>query len=382
MRIALLAPTYWPEVTRGSERVVHDLAVLLAERGHDVTLLSSHRGPGSVSVEEGVRVVRDRRPPRVERLRFYEDHVEATPALFARLVAGRFDVAAAFHNASAWAAVRAHRFGGPPVAFCYHGLPTRFYLVERRYRIELMRAAIAGSAATAVLSEAAATAMRRWLQCEPRVLPAGIFTERFAIANGQKLAEPTLVCAASLGDPRKRAQLLFDAFARLRERLPDVRLQVVATRDPVLSGQPVKLPEGAELVDPDANGRGDGLPRVYATATASVLPAVGEAQGLVLLESLAAGTPAVAARSGAGPETLNSEQVGVLFEPDDEASLVEALEGGLKLAADPATAAACRTRAADFDWSRRIGAYEALLAEVAATGRAGRRGRRVSLRRA
>jgi glycosyltransferase involved in cell wall biosynthesis len=379
MRIALLSPTYWPEVTRGSERVVHDLAVQLAERGHEVTLLSSHPGRGSVAVEEGVRVVRDRRPQRGERLRFYEDHVEAAPALFARLVAGDFDVAAAFHNASAWAAVRAHRFGGPPVAFCYHGLPTRFYLVERRYRIELMRAAIEGSAATAVLSEAAAIAMRRWLQCEPRVLPAGIFTERFAV-EAPKPAAPTLICAASLGDPRKRAGLLFSAFSRLRERRPEARLQVVATSDPVLSRRPVELPDGAELVDPDANGSGDGLPRLYAGATASVLPAVGEAQGLVLLESLAAGTPAVAARSGAGPEALDSERVGVLFEPDDEDSLVAAVERGFALGADPATAAACRARAAEFDWSRRIGPYEDLLAEVAATGGAGRRG--LSLRRA
>jgi glycosyltransferase involved in cell wall biosynthesis len=375
MRIALLAPTYWPEVTRGSERVVHDLSIQLAARGHEVTLLSSHPGARSVAVEEGVRVVRDRRPPRVERLRFYEDHVEAAPALFARLVSSDFDVAAAFHNASAWAAVRAHRLGGPPVAFCYHGLPTRFYLVERRYRIELMRAAIEGAAATAVLSEAAAVAMRRWLQCEPRVLPAGIFTKRFAVEAPAPSA-PTLLCAASLGDPRKRAQLLFDAFRRLRERVPDVRLHVVATRDPVLSRRPVELPDGAEVVDPEANGRGDGLPLLYAGATASVLPAVGEAQGLVLLESLAAGTPAVAARSGAAPEALDSDRVGVLFEPDDEDSLVEALERGLDLAADPANAAACRARAAEFDWSQRIGPYEDLLQEVAATGGVRRRGLR------
>jgi glycosyltransferase involved in cell wall biosynthesis len=378
MRIALLAPTYWPEVTRGSERVVHDLAVTLTDRGHDVTLLSSHPGPGALAVEEGVRVIRDRRPPRLERLRFYEDHVEAAPALFARLVRGQFDVAAAFHNASAWAAVRAHRFGGPPVAFCYHGLPTRFYLVERRYRIELMRAAIDGSAATAVLSEAAAVAMRRWLQCEPRVLPAGVFTERFAV-EAPAPAQPTLLCAASLGDPRKRAQLLIGAFTRLRRRIPDARLQVVTTRDPVLSRRPVELPEGAELVDPSANGRGDGLARLYAGAMASVLPAVGEAQGLVLLESLAAGTPAVAARSGAGPETLDTDSVGALFEPDDEDSLVEALERGLALADDPATADACRARAAQFDWSRRVGPYEELFEEVA---RSGGRGRGLSLRRA
>ncbi len=312
-------------------------------------------------------------------MRFYEDHVETTPALFARLAAGRFDVAAAFHNASAWAAVRARRVGGPPVAFCYHGLPTRFYLVERRYRIELMRSAITGAAATAVLSDAAAVAMRRWLQCEPRVLPAGIFTERFAVEKVTP-PQPTLVCAASLGDPRKRADLLFAAFSRLRERVPDARLQVVATQDPVLSRRAIELPEGAEWAEPADGAEADRVAHLYAGATASVLPAVGEAQGLVLLESLAAGTPAVAARSGASPEALNSDQVGRLFEPDSEDSLVDALEDALRLGTDPATAAACRDRAAAYDWSARIGPYEELLAEVAATGP--RRARRLmALRR-
>ena len=372
MRVALLAPTYWPEVTRGSERVVHDLAVLLADRGHDVTVLTAHPGASAVADEEGVRVIRDRRPPRPDRLRFYEDHVETTPTLAARLVAGSFDVAAAFHNASAWAAVRARRFGGPPVAFCYHGLPTRFYLVERRYRIELMRAATAGSAATTVLSEAAAQAMRRWLQCEPRVLPAGIFTDRFAVDRVAP-PQPTLVCAASLGDPRKRAGLLFGAFSRLRERMPSARLWVVATRDPVLSRRAIELPDGAEWVEPDSGSVGDRVARLYAGATASVLPAIGEAQGLVLLESLAAGTPAVGANSGASPEALDSESIGRLFEPDDENSLVDALEGVLELGADPATAAACRARAAEYDWSKRIEPYESLLAEVASSAPRGRR---------
>jgi len=368
VRIALLAPTYWPEVTRGSERVVHDLAVLLAGRGHDVTLLTSHPGAGTVTVEEGVRVVRDRRPRKLDRLRFYEDQVETAPAQIARMIRGDFDVAAAFHNASAWAAVRARRLGGPPVAFCYHGLPTRSYLVDRRYRIEMMRAAIDGAAMTTVLSEAAAVAMRRWLQCEARVLPAGIFTESFAVDRVSP-ENPTLICAASLGDPRKRAQLLFSAFERLRGRLPDVRLQVVATRDPVLSRDRIELPDGAEWVAPDPVQAGRGIAELFANATVSVLPAVGEAQGLVLVESLAAGTPAIAARSGASPEALDSERIGVLFEADDEGSLVEALGRGLELGADPATTDACRERAAAYDWSRRIDAYEDALAEVAATAR-------------
>jgi phosphatidylinositol alpha-mannosyltransferase len=363
VRIALLQPTYWPEVTRGSERIVHDLATLLAERGHEVTLITTHPGPAATTIEDGFRVVRARRAPRLQRLRWYEDHVANAPNVIVRLLRGRFDVAAAFHNADAWAAVKARRLGGPPVVFNHHGLPTRRYLVERRYRVEMMRAAIAGAGATTVLSEAAARAVRRYLGCEPLVLPAGVFADRYAVASPAPSA-PTLLCGASLGDPRKRAGLLFGAFARLRERVPEARLLLARARDPMLSPRAVELPEGAEWVEP---GPAEDMAAAYAGATATVLPAVGEAQGMVLLESLAAGTPAVAARSGACPEILDSEQVGVLFEPDAEPALAAALEKGLRLGRRRGTVAACRARAADYDWQRLIGGHERTYAAVAAS---------------
>jgi trk system potassium uptake protein TrkA len=42
-RIVLVTPTYWPEVRRGTERVVHDLGSTLAARGHEVTLIEQDR---------------------------------------------------------------------------------------------------------------------------------------------------------------------------------------------------------------------------------------------------------------------------------------------------------------------------------------------------
>ena len=63
MRVALLHPTYWPEVRRGAERLVHDLAGWLTREGHDVTILTTHRAGTTTTEEEGVRVVRMWRPP-------------------------------------------------------------------------------------------------------------------------------------------------------------------------------------------------------------------------------------------------------------------------------------------------------------------------------
>ena len=112
MRIALTLPRYWPEVHRGTERIVHDTAVLLAERGHDVTIETSHLAPTRESEEEGVQVIRVRRPPYASPLRWYEDHLESAPAVALKLLRGRFDLVNAFVPAYAWAAVKAQqKFG-------------------------------------------------------------------------------------------------------------------------------------------------------------------------------------------------------------------------------------------------------------------------------
>lgn len=366
MRIALLHPTYWPEVRRGSERLVHDLGVVLAGRGHEVTLLTSHRGPPRTSVEEGVRVVRCWAPAKVPLFGLHEDHLGVVPNVLWRLPRGGFDVAHAFFLADAWAAVRARRLGGPPVVFSFHGIPTREFLVMRRGRLEMMQGTVAGAAARTVLSEAAARPFRRYLLDEPRVLGGGTFRAAFETGEA-RAAVPTLLCAASLGDPRKRGELLLAAFRALRERRPDARLLLVRTPDPFMSPLSMKLPEGARWIEAQ---RTDALARAYASAWASVLPAPDEAFGLVLVESLAAGTPVVAARSGACPEIVRSGAVGRLFEPDDERDLARAMDEALELGSRVETAEACRAEAAGHDWSTVADRYEELYAEV--LGSAGR----------
>lgn len=360
MRIALLHPTYWPEVRRGSERLVHDLATELAGRGHEITILTTHEARPSATNEDGVRVVRNWRPPFLRPLRWYEDHVADAPTTIWSLHRGRFDLAHAFHPADAWAAVKARRLGGPPTVFSFHGIPVRQYLVERRYRLEMLRTTIAQAAATTVLSEAAATAFRRYLLTEPRILPGGVRCAEFEVEEPRS-PQPTLVCSASLRDPRKRSELLLAAFERLRERRPEARLLLVRPRDPLIFWSTPRLPAGVSWVEADDT---PSLARAYAGAWASVLPSVDEAFGLVLIESLAAGTPAVAARSGACPEIIDDERVGRLFASDDADDLVRAMEEALDLGSEPETAAACRERAAEFDWPGVAEAYEGLYESI------------------
>ena len=380
MRIALLHPTYWPEVRRGSERLVHDLGTELAARGHEVTVLTTHEARPETASEDGMRVVRRWRPPFLRPLRWYEDHIANAPTTIWSLRRGGYDLAHAFHPADAWAAVQARRFGGPPVIFSFHGIPVRQYLVERRYRLEMLQATISGAAATTVLSEAAAETFSRYLLHEPSVLPGGVRCADFAVEIPRD-PEPTLMSSASMRDPRKRSELLLDAFEELRARRSDVRLQLVRPRDPLIFWSTPRLPAAVSWVDADDT---PSLARAYAGARASVLPAVDEAFGLVLIESLAAGTPAVAARSGACPEIIGDEAIGRLFEPDDAGDLVRAMEEVLDLGARPETATVCRERAADFDWTRVAEKYERLyesvLEETEALGTPSRTSERIALK--
>lgn len=366
MRIALLQPCYWPEVRRGTERLVHDLGAVLADRGHDVTLLTSHPGRSETTIEDGVRVSRSRRPPGFPPLRWYEDHLDSVPAAVWRLVRGDFDVAHAFHPAYAWGAAKARALGGPPFVFSFHGIPERGYLVQRRYRLEMMKTAIAEAARVTVLSESAAEVFGRYLLTEPLVLPGGVVASDFAV-DAERRAEPTLLCAASLGDPRKRAELLLSAFATLRDRDHDVKLRLVRTTDPFMSPLSPALPDGAEWVAGDSTAA---LAREYAAAHASVLPSVGEAFGLVAVESLAAGTPVVAGSGSAAAELIDEGKTGELFDPDDEASLAEAMRRALALGAKKRVAAACRKAAAPYDWAELASPHEQLYeAVVAGSGR-------------
>jgi phosphatidylinositol alpha-mannosyltransferase len=353
MRIALLHPTYWPEVRRGSERLAHDLGAALVRRGHEVTLLTSHDGATATSVEDGIRVIRERRPPRLPGAKFYEDHLASVPQRIRRLARGRFELAHALLPVEGWAALQAQKVGGPPYVFSIHGILNREYLVNRRYRLEMLRTAVAGAAATSVLSEAAAEPFRRYALGDPVILPGGVVCADYA-GERSPADSPTLLCAASLGDPRKRGPLLLDAFARLRDRMPEARLVLAGGQDPY-GGRDNGLGEGVERLELD---RTDSLAHAYRSAWATVLPSIHEAFGLVLLESLASGTPVVAARSGAAPDVAGGDGIGRLFEPDDEEDLARAMREAFELSSTPDVSERCRRQARGYDWDRVVERYE------------------------
>jgi glycosyltransferase involved in cell wall biosynthesis len=250
------------------------------------------------------------------------------------------------------------------VAFSFHGIPDRPFLVARRRRLELIKAAARDADAVSVLSSAAAGPYRRYLLREPQVLPGGVVCSDFDV-DVARSETPTLICAGSLGDPRKGGRMLTQAFTLVRQRVPGARLLLAGGRDPFMSRISLELPDGIEVVDGDNTAD---LAASYGSAWASVLPATQEAFGLVLIESLAAGTPAIALRSGACPEILREEELGRLVEPDDVQGLADAMVTALAAPPDQEVTSACRRRATDFDWGNVVGLYEDLHSLALAKG--------------
>ena len=83
-----------------------------------------------------------------------------------------------------------------------------------------------------------------------------------------------------------------------------------------------------------------------------MLPAHAEAFGLVLVESLACGTPIVALDEG-GPREIVRPDVGALCQAT-ATDLARACEEAVALAANPSTTAICRDAAMAWDWRTSI----------------------------
>ena len=306
---------------------MHDLAEGLRALGHQTVVVTSARVPG-----------RDGDVVRLPRLR---SHLPAVPLALHAL---RPDVAHAFQAGDAAAAT----LWRGPVVYTHMGIPDAADVAADRWALHAARR----SDVVVVLSRHAAAAAAETFGRRPEIIHPGVALDRFP-CGGERTPEPTVVVAAA-GDPRKRLDLLLEAWRLVRERRPAARL-LVDRRD-----APPAQP-GVTAVDLDDTAR---LAAITGTAWVAVLPSVNEAFGLVLVEALATGTPVVATRDGGMPEIVDRPGIGCLFS-GGAAELARAIEAAFALAQRPRTRAACRARAVEFDVNRTVQAYAEVYARLA-----------------
>lgn len=176
---------------------------------------------------------------------------------------------------------------------------------------------------------------------------------------------PYALCASRLA-PYKGLDLLFMAFARLRERAPGLKL-VVCGGDQLRGGlesftRVLRIESAVRFVGQVGRPR---LKRLLDRCLFFTLPSRRENLPLVLLEAMAAGKPVVAARVGGVPEVVTDGRDGLLVEPGDVDGLVEAMgmlvaDAGLR----GALGRRARLKVRAFDWGKAARRYEELYARA------------------
>jgi glycosyltransferase involved in cell wall biosynthesis len=363
LRIAFAHPCYWPEVQRGVERLLRELSTDLIALGHTPRLITSHPGPPSRTVEDGLRITRHWRPPQRTLLhRGGQEYLTHLPFTYLSLKLGDDDIVHAHFPTDAAAAARFSERSGVPSLFTYHGMPERAVLSSRRWRVRALAEALYACDAVVAPSRATADGLRRWFGVDAEVVYAGVRLEQFPLTSGRD-ERPTIVCASAVDDARKRIPLLLAGFGRVRRSRPDARLLLVRPRDPGAARELER--DGVELFTPGP----DVVAPLYRRAWVSALAARNEAFGLVLVEALASGTPVVGPDEAGVPEIVDRPEIGRLFDGSEE-DLARALLEALELAESAGTPGACRARAESFSTEATARGYatiyERLVADRAA----------------
>lgn len=349
VRIAQVAPLFEdvpPPAYGGTERVIAGLCDSLVAAGHDVTLFATATSQTSASLAPAVEA------PLRERMDS-DEIANVAPHLHLRMLA---DVAA---NAGEFDIVHSHldllalpfaEVADTPMVVTLHG---RLDIAEVQRILPLYR-----DVSFVSISDEQRRALEGSRMKWAATVPNGLDLSRY------------------LAEPRGAGDYLAFVGRFCPDKRPDLAIEIASR-----TGWPLRLAAKVDPTDeeyfkdeiepllatPNVEYVGelceDDKPAFYAGAAATLFPSDWpEPFGLVLIESLAAGTPVVALRRGAVPEIIEHATSGYIC--DDVDDMVESVERAVML-----DSGECRARAGEFSVDRMRQRYEAVYRAVLA-GRA------------
>ncbi len=330
----------------GLERHTADLARRLREAGHAVTVFASGQSDPELGVEAICAADSEldlspaaRRDVSMLSKRFMVEH-DAYLGLMLRLAESDFDVI--HDNSLHYLPLSMSRSVPAPVVKVLHTPPTPWLESALRYR-----------APTSVLVSVSRSNAVRWSTPVDRVVHNGIDLGEFAPSGGE--IRPRAIWSGRIV-PEKGA-----AVALRAAHLADMDLVLAGP----ISDEGYFRREVEPLLDERRRHLGHLraaalVAELAASAVSLVTPLWDEPYGLVVVESLACGTPVAGIARGALPELLTAD-TGVMAEAADPQELARCLVEASKL-----DRAACRQRACSLADGRRMAAQYVEVYEAAA----------------
>jgi glycosyltransferase involved in cell wall biosynthesis len=348
VRIALTHAFCWPEVRRGAERFLPELAAALARRGHEVVHFSAARQPGREHAR-GVETVRLRRLFSEQ----YRHEADFGRRVLPRLAAERFDAVHSLGRHDAVASIRAARLrrDGRRTVFTDLGLPDPVWW-RQQGRLQARAAArvVSQIDVYSAMSQTAVDALAAgYGRGDGVVVPGGVDLTAFAPAP-EREAAPTLLFSGAIAEPRKGVAVLLEALPLIAEAEPEVTVWLSGPGDaaPLLAAAPDSARPRVRAL---GLGAIDGQAERYGRAWVTCLPSTHDSFGMALLESLACGTPLVTTTHAAPQELVDPGVTGELCPPHDPAALAAACLRALALTRrGDETARRCRESARAYDW--------------------------------
>jgi glycosyltransferase involved in cell wall biosynthesis len=401
LRILGINQFFYPDSLGGVERVAYETMRRLAARGHDVHLVGQRTRAGTPNIERmfGLTVHRYGEADSADRFAGRTlDALRASRAVLSTLTEEmQFDVVLPHHYFPYYAYIRLRRGKPTPEIMTFHasfwqelrlegaerslGKPMESLLfggLARRTETTCLRRADR----VVVLSDFSREQMNNYYSfaaSKVRKIPGGVDLEMF------RPAEDRAEVRKSLGMPRGR-QILFtarrlvprmgvgnllEALSAIRPTAPDFLLVIAGggRLETQLRGQ-------ASLLGLDDRVRFVGyvddadLVRYYQAADLFVLPSIAfEGFGMVTLEALACGTPALGTPIGATPEILKPLAPQLVLSGTEPNSIARGICSMLEWLSDESEArklrAQCRSYVeAGYGWDPAVDALENVIGEL------------------
>jgi len=353
MRIGIVCP-YSFDIPGGVQFHVRDLAEILRERGHTVSVLAP-ADEGTVLPDYVVsagRAVPVSYNGSVARLNF---GLMTNAKVTAWLDRGRFDLIHIHEPITPSIGALALWAADCPIVATFHTSNLRSRAMQVSY--PFFRTSLEKILGRIAVSEDARRTVTTHFGGDAVVIPNGVYVDRFASApirpQWQGTADrPTIAFLGRMGEPRKGMPVLSAALPQVLAQVPGLRLLVAGPGDP---------DEVRSAMTPEVAAATEFLGAVDDADKASLLRSVdvyiapntgGESFGIILIEAMSAGVAVLASDIPAFVRVLDGGTAGATFVNEDPDDLARQL---LRLVRERETreeyAAAGRGRAAIFDWS-------------------------------